>query len=366
MYGDFFVIKRKEIMPKTSKEGEMNDRDQKVENALLLHFVNQLTVRGSINQPESLLNKNRFLILLEQAWATQTPLVFIAIGCPDWIKMQTENGDTSLMIGKLHHDNKRIQRFALEMASFSQALSSFGIPHRMHFSLSDIQAHMTGQKSLSTEPQNTDLTEILESNDLLFAEKFNTLGIPIYHFKHSQVLAKILGEDSIDKLPQAIARQTEISLPQFLFNLYELDLQFTATHFVDTTEKGPVWLDIQSANQTDENSLIRRASKRLEGSMPFLSLFPNAGDWHASHRSSVVFPKREDLIAQLLGLNSIPQNTQEWMNKIHKIKDEKIIEILRMLGQDAAPITSGIKKTLAVRTFFKLVFSFDPLENKLE
>lgn len=341
------------------------ERNTQVENALLSRWADHLEKIQISEHREPVINKEKLLALMEEAQATQNPLVFIALGCQDWIKPEWGDPDVDRIMGRIRPDDKRAKRFITEMASFSSSLRSLSIPHRIHFSLSDIEAllHIHLQ-NMGLTIHNQDASEIVGKNVSVMADKLLEHGVHVSPFIHSQVLAELLGANTLEEMQTQIAGTTEIYYQDFLRNLYITDIQKTRKHFVGEDGLGPVWLDIQSFNFTEDVTSLEQAARTFAPEMPILSIFPNAGNWHATHQPSVQFPSRDDLIAQMMGLSATPQSQAEWLKKLHKTRDDVLVEAFERFQQERPTITSGSEKTLAVRMFFQLAFNFDPLADQ--
>lgn len=316
---------------------------------------------------EPIINKEQFLQMLEMARVTQQPIVFVAIGCQDWVKPEWSETDTDRIMGKVTAENKRAKRFVAELAGFSQALSSFNVPHRIHFSLSDIEALMhIHLQNLGLVIHNDDAEEVLKRNVRFLAQKLQENGAQVEPFNHSQILQKILGTEDLAEMQSKISGSGEVNYRQFLDNLYVLDIETTAQQFIGENEVGPAWLDIQSFNFIDDVIALQNTAAQVAPEMPILSLFPNAGNWHAGQQATVTFPSKQDVVARMIGSQSTPQTQEEWLNKVHRTKDRDLISVLENLGQDGVAISSGPEKMAAVRMFFSIVFGFDPLQNRTQ
>ncbi|MBP9699742.1 hypothetical protein KBD71_00505 [Candidatus Woesebacteria bacterium] len=342
------------------------EQRQLVTQNIIDHWVGQLAQLRISDIRESIINKQRFIDLLVKSVQTQTPLSFIALGCQDWVKPEWGDPHVDRIMGRINSSNKRARRFTTEVASFSSALISLGVPHQIHFTLSDIEAliHIRLQ-NMGLTIHNSDAQEVLEKNVRFLTEELQKLGAQVVQFTHSTVLEDLFGTTNLAELQQRITGHHTVKYRTFLDNLYKVDLTQTAIHVAGENTLGPVWLDIQSLNFTDDVISLAQAAQEVAPDMPILTIFPNAGSWHAGQQASITFPKREDVVAQMLGHTRTPASQKEWKDKVHKTNDEKLIQLLQKFGQEISVIDSGMEKTLAVRAFFQLVFEFDPFDQSL-
>ncbi len=342
------------------------EQKQLITQHVIGHWVEQLAQLRLSESRDSIINKERFIELLVESVQTQRPVSFVALGCQDWVKPDWGDPHVDRIMGKIQRNNKRAQRFTTEMASFSTALTSLGVPHKIHFSLSDIEALLhIHLHNMGLTIHNEDATEVLERNVLFLVEELQKLGAQVEHFIHSDLLQRMFQTTTLDELQQCIAGKSAVSYRTFLDQLYKIDLAHTAHHCVHENTLGPVWLDIQSLNFTEDVVSLAQAAQEVAPDMPILTIFPNAGNWHAGQEATTTFPNKEQVIAQMLGHTKIPASQQEWVNKMHKTKDGILIELLQKFGHEITGISSGLEKTLAVRAFFQLVFEFDPFEQSI-
>lgn len=331
---------------------------------LLDRWVSELEGISLSENRSAVINREQLLASLIEAHRTQQPLVFVAIGCQDWIKPEWIDNQEDRLLGKIRVDDKRVKRFIAEMAQFSASLRSLHIPHRFHLSLSDVEPLMHIKlQNMGLVIQNPEAVEFLDQNVTGLTTQLQSHGVAIEPFSHAHVLADHFQTTSLDELQTMIAGKKNPSNREFLDGLYAVDLTHTCTSFVAPNEVGPVWLDIQSFNFSEEVASLAQIAQDVSPDLPILSVFPNAGNWRAAHHTSPKFSSREQLLAEIVGLQSLPQTPQEWWKKLHKSKDEAISGALLLLGQEPVTITSGQEKSLAVRMFMKAAFDLDPLSS---
>lgn len=359
----FYCFLKGRMQTVEQRDSEITKPDVRVHREILQRWVERVSQIRVSQDREPIINKEKFLSLLEVAQTTQVPLHFVAIGCQDWVKPGWGDPTVDRIMGKISGDNKRAQRFITEMAEFSKALTTLRVPHAIHFSLSDIEAliHIHLQ-NMGLVIHNSNAAELLDKNVAFLSDKLQGKGAPVEPFIHSEVLKSLLHMDSLEELQKYFSGQDTVHYRVFLDALYEFDLRETAQHLVGIDELGPVWLDIQSFNFGDDVIALENAAKAVAPEMPILSLFPNAGNWHAGQQTSASFPSRESIVAEIIQSNTTPQTQAEWVNRLHKTKDATLNQAIQTFGHEAVTITSGEEKTLAVRLFFQLVFGFDPLE----
>ncbi len=308
------------------------EQREQFEHLLLQRWMEQI---GMVQNPQS------FIALLQSSLQTKRPVVFFGKGCPHLITTPRGRNRTHKAIGAQRNHTNRVKRFSKELASFQAALQSFSIPHRIHLSLSDVEARMYNEHpAMGVVLHNDDLHESLKTNEQFFRDAIAAAGAFATLFSHSQTLQSLSGPRDL-KAATVIPRD-------FLDRLYEFDLTTTAPHFVSRDELGPVWLDIQSTSFADEMTAQQRAAHTIAPTMPVLSAFPNAGNWNSGVVGTRDFWTKEDVLAAILGLKQVPQ-PNEWRNKLHRIPDPQIIDILsRSSRRDDIQILDGVDKNLAV------------------
>lgn len=328
------------------------------------HLLQQWVLRIGQNQTSELrdpiINGDRFVELLLQAQEEQRELVFVAIGCQDWIKIDSSDSNQVMGMGKLSLSNKRVSRFVDEVADFSKALSSFKIKHRICFSLSDIEAllHME-LGNMGATIVNHD-RQLLIDNVFLLANAIQEKGGIIQPFIHSELLLEITQAHSLREFQTIIAGENP-TYRAFLDNEYPFDLQNTPLALMKSENTGPIWLDIQSFNFRDEVDSFADAARKVAPDMPLLSIFPNAGNWKGGQKPKGTFPPREELLASLIGLDMTPDNLDQWVAKLRKAKNIPLEQIINGIFNNEFAIASVEEKILAVRIICLLGFGFDPL-----
>jgi len=304
---------------------------------------------SEIRQP--IINKERLLELIITAQRTQQPLVFVAIGCQDWIKPEWGDPRKDRIMGKISPEDKRVRRFVNEMSSFSQALSSFEVPHRIHFSLSDIEAlihiELHNMGLVIHDPDKSRL-ELYVIN---LATSIQLNGGVVEPFIHSKILQKLFQFPTLQGYQEFLTGQSDPSYRDFLDREYVVDLSLVANYFVRPNELGPVWLDIQSFNFEDDVISFEKMAQETNPEMPILSIMPNAGNWHGRTKPQGIFPQRSEILSLLIGLNQQPKGEEDWSRKLSKAKNEPLQQLI-----------SGImEKVFAVRLVSLLAFGIDPM-----
>lgn len=347
-------------LPEKIQDGESKSR---IERALINSFVEHLTSIQISTDRVPVTNSERLTELLYTAQSQRKTLVFTAIGCQDWLPAPTDDPQTDKIMGKLSSDQKRVARFSQEMADFSQALSSFDVPHRIHLSLSNIEPliHIKLQ-NMGLRIHNPD-TALLDDNVHFLADLIRSKGGNVDAFIHSSVLQQLTQTDSLRAFQELIAGHPNPTYRDFLDNEYRFDVKNTAAAFVQPHELGPVWLDIQSFSYHEDVISLARAAQELAPEMPLLSIFPNAGNWSSRTRPQANFPSRLEVLSTKLGFDRKPETEVEWLKKLRKAKNEPLVEIISTLLQEAFQISSVEEKNLAIRIIYLLVFGVDPLEN---
>lgn len=345
---------------------ELVSKKEVFEDKLLTTWLDLLS-RNQVSEIRSpIINREQLLGMLQISKRTQHPIVIVAIGCQDWIKPEWGDPRKDRLMGRISPQGKRAGRFTQEMAKFSQALSSFQIPHRIHFSLSDIEAliHMELQ-NMGLEIHNPD-PELLAENVIQLADKIQSLGGQISPFIHSQRLHKLLQTPDLRSYQQRVAQKTNPTYREFLDRQYEIDLGLLANTFVGPNEVGPIWLDIQSFNFEDDVRSFEATVRMVSPQMPVLSILPNAGNWHGRLKPMGTFPTRDEVLASLMRFEHLPQDQTDWVRKLRKAKNEPLEQLISEIFAESFMITNAQQKTLAVRLLCLLAFGMDPLENHNE
>lgn len=336
-------------------------RNAEIANQQLIEmWVESLTEAGKGIVEVPIENKDIFIDLLLTAQREQKTLVFMAIGCPDWIKPEWGDPTHDRLIGEIDKKNKRGQRFSQEIALFQQALTSFNIPHRIHFSLSNVELAMQIElKNMGLEIHSMDpLNNLAESMNVL-VENVQDLGGRIEPFDHLELVRQLLQEDDLALLQSIIARSSAPTMREFLDALYAFDVTQTAPALVNDDEIGPVILDTQTFEFTDDVIALRTAAKKLDPDLPILAIFSNAGNWHAAPSPlSSIMNKKEFLADQL----EIPfkENPEEIAQQLLNQSDATVVRFLENLGHSLT-IENHEEKLSAIQMLMLIAYNWDPL-----
>ncbi len=346
-----------------SRSREMQSAFQK---KLLQAWTEGLKNHGVSELRSPVIHPERFIALLHQAQQEQKTLVFSALGCQDWVDAEWANPETDKLLGRIQPDGKRAKRFIQEMSSLSSALESFGVKHRIHFSLSNIEGLLhLHLNNMGLNILNEDAPEIMRDNVEKLAQKMQSMNASVVPFDHTQLLTQLTQASSLEDIQLRLTGKTAPSYREFLDALYAYDAACTAPSFVQNSELGPVWLDIQSFNFEKDVLSLETAFKTVAPEMPLLSIFPNAGNWRAATKPQATFASRSEIVANMLRVQPIPGDESQWMKKIHKSRDEDLIRALSDVYREGMSITNGQEKTFFSRLFYELAFGIDPLSHAL-
>lgn len=259
--------------------------------------------------------------LITQAQSSGATLAFVAIGCADWVDWSNES-EKIWHIGKIDAKNKRALRFADEIKSFQQALSSFQVNSVINFSLSNVEIHDSRTQTLGGKfDDQTQAQENINISNQLLTEIFSQSGINFNPFNHWELVNQ-LGFDSTRQFTTYF---------DFINSLYAFDLAHTAPGLIQPGQIGPIWLDIQSFSFPELVTALRNEAKICMPDLPILSPFKNAGNWHAKPETANRFPDIFELMQHNFNFKSAT-SIEEWQEKALKLPDEVILAALNALG----------------------------------
>lgn len=277
-------------------------------------------------------NKERFDDLIKKAQTNNKTLVFIALGCQNWLIPDWGNPEENRIISLIGKDNKKAQRFATGLTSFQRALESFDVQTEIHFSLSDIEArlHLQLQNMGLTIHNSESALENQDKNIASIVELVKKAGGNIIPFSHSKLIEETLETRSLQEIQTLIAGHKNPTMREFLDGLYAFDLSQLVAHFTTPNKLGPVWLDIISINFQEDIHILRQLASRLAPDLPIIAPFKNGGNWHAKPVAESTFLTKKEMVSDELAIDS-RLTKEDWLRQARGKPDQAIANLLAKL-----------------------------------
>lgn len=311
------------------------------------------------NQMNTLSNEDFLKEMIAKSFKNGREIVFVATGCQNWVDVFDDDDQTIPMI-KLIPMKGRSQRFAKEIASFQNALTSFDVPNVVFLTLSNVDSilHMNEGKM----PQGVTLDEVKKICDESATRIENMIsknGGNAIMFDHLDIVSDVLGEQNLNTLARQISDNEELNDESFLFKLYELDSKILGNQLVQkailggSNPLGFVWIDMMSPIAGIHREMMHKFLKENAVDLPIINPFANAGKWDTAVCPKSRFSTKLEFLSTVL---NIPTSSREtWIRNLLSKSDEDIELLLQRIGVKSS-INSMIDKNRAVSKLETIIF----------